>query len=206
MSVRVSVRRATVAAALLSACACGCTTDPTDPLDASIVSELSKQVGDALGIEPSGVYSIELTPESCGCADVNASLSSLTLCQGAMVGRGGLGGLLTTTLDVVVSDGIIDLGSERTTSNPVGPLEADGFFDAGAVTRLTSLATTGALITRVDGSLTPTALGGYAIEGQIRMRLRGEVELLGFDGVLTEVEELDCTESVLFEGERYIVR
>ncbi len=184
----------------------GCAEDPAGPLDAGVVSELSKQVGDARGVEPSGVYSIELTPESCGCADLAPSFLALTLCQGSMLGSGGVGGLLTTTLDVVVSDGIIDLGSDSTTSNPVGALHSDGAFDAGAVTRLTAIATTGELITRVDGTLSPTEANGYTIEGQIRLRLRGEVELLGVDGIVSEVESLDCAEAVSFAGDRYIVR
>jgi len=185
----------------------GCAEDPAGPLDPQTVSDLATQVGDAQGVAPSGVYAVELTAGDCGCTDVNSALLGLTLCQG-----GPFGALradapaLQTTFDVVVSDGIVDIASEFATSNPVGAMDADGAFDAGAVIRLTSFATTGFQVTRAEGSLDPVGESDYNIEGTLSLRLIGRVELEGLDELITEVDDIDCSESMHFSGNRYIVR
>lgn|GEM_PF-2454374 len=183
----------------------GCAEDPPGALDPDVVSALATQVGDARGLGPSGVYAIELRPESCGCSDLDTALSPLTLCQ-----RGVLNPLddpwVPTTFDIVVSDGVIDIASDAATPNPIGPLDADGTFQAGAVTRLISFATTGYQVTRAEGSLEPVGDSDYTIEGEIQLRLIGRVELRGVEDVVTGVEDIDCVESLSFSGDRYIVR
>lgn len=197
-------KRVLFAAALLFP---GCAQDPAGPLDPDTVSELATQVGDAQGVAPSGVYAVQLTAQDCGCTTVNGDLLGLTLCQG---GPGGPLGLtppgLQTTFDVVTSDGIVDIASEFATSNPVGALDANGAFDIGAVIRLTSFATTGFQVTRVQGSIDPVGANDYNIEGSISLRLIGRVELEGIEEFITEVEEVDCMETMTFSGNRYIVR
>lgn len=185
----------------------GCAEDPAGPLDPDTVSALASQVGDAQGVAPSGVYAVELTAQDCGCTDVNSALLGLTLCQGGPVGLlGGPPPVLQTTFDVVVSDGIVDIESEFATSNPVGALDVDGVFDIGAVIRLTSFATTGFQVTRVEGSIDPVGENAYDIEGTISLRLIGRVELEGLEELITEVDDVDCTETMNFTGSRYIVR
>lgn len=193
-----------VAASLLGACA----EDPAEPLDPDTISALASQVGDAQGVAPSGVYAVELTDFDCGCMDSNSALAGLTLCGlGGSAGiLGGLPPALPTTFDVVVSDGIVDIASEFATANPVGALDADGAFDIGAVIRLTSFATTGFQVTRVEGSIDPVGESDYDIEGTISLRLIGRVELEGLDEIISEVDDVDCTESMQFTGNRYIVR
>lgn len=185
----------------------GCAQDPAGPLDPDTVSDLASQVGDAQGVAPSGVYAVELTAQDCGCTDVNTALLGLTLCQG---GPGGplsrTPPALQTTFEVVTSDGIVDIASEFATSNPVGALDADGAFDIGAVIRLTSFATTGFQVTRVEGSIDPVGENDYDIEGTISLRLIGRVELEGLEEFITEVDDVDCTETMTFTGNRYIVR
>lgn len=185
---------------------CACAEDPAGDLDADVVSALAKQVGDARGVASSGVYGVELTPLQCGCTELDPSLWALTLCQRGAFGPVGVDATIQTTFDVVTSDGIVDLASEAATANPVGALQADGSFDAGAVIRLTSLAATGYQITRVEGWVEPSAELGNAIEGTVALRIIGRVELLGIEGVVTGVEDIDCTESLAFSGTRYIVR
>ncbi|MGH1340028.1 MAG: hypothetical protein ACRBN8_00645 [Nannocystales bacterium] len=184
----------------------GCSEDPAGPLDPETVSALASEVGDAQGVAPSGVYAVQLTAEDCGCMDVNTALLGLTLCQGAPFGRNGNPSTFQTTFDVVVSDGIVDIASEFAASNPVGALDADGAFDIGAVIRLTSFATTGFQVTRAEGSIDAVGDSDYDIEGTIMLRLIGRVELEGLDEFITEVDDVDCTESMRFTGNRYIVR
>ena len=192
-----------VATGLLAACA----EDPAGPLEPDTVSALATKVGDAQGVAPSGVYAVELSLEDCGCAEVNSGLLGLTLCQGGLFGAFSPDSpALQTTFDVVVSDGIVDLSSEFATSNPVGALDADGTFDAGAVIRLTSLAATGHQVTRVEGSLQAVGENDYDIEGTVRLRLTGSAEFTGLDGALSDVDDLDCTEAMSFAGSRSIVR
>ncbi|MCR9160446.1 MAG: hypothetical protein ACE37F_18705 [Nannocystaceae bacterium] len=183
-----------------------CAEDPAGALDPEVVSALATEVGDARGVEPSGVYAVELTPETCGCSEIRPELWPLTLCR-----RGARGPVLDdftlqTTLDLVASDGIIDLSSDAITGNPVGALDADGSFDAGAVTRLTSLAATGFQMSRVDGTVAPQGDSDYGIEGRVQMRLIGRVEVEGLDGLVTDIEGIDCVETLSFTGDRYIVR
>lgn len=190
-------------AALLAACG----DDPVGPLDPDTVSTLAVQVGDARGVGPSGVYAVELTPEDCGCTDVNSALLGLTLCQGGPFGAlNAEAPALQTTFDVVASDGVLDIASEFATANPVGALDADGAFDLGAVIRLTSFATTGFQVTRAEGSVQAVGESDYDIEGTISLRLIGRVELEGLEEFITEVDDIDCTESMRFSGNRYIVR
>lgn len=169
------------------------------------VSSLATQVGDARGVGASGVYAVQLTREECGCQDVDPSLWALTLCHRAF-GQLRAGLPLQAAFEIVASDGIIDLASDTAIANPVGPLDADGSFDAGAVTRLTSLAASGYQITRVDGALDELDELDYEIEGRVRRRLIGRVELLGMEGVVTGVEDVDCVDELSFVGERYIIR
>ncbi len=196
------MRHSALVLCLIAACA----QEPPGALDPDVVSALSTQVGDAIGVEPSGVYAVELTPDECGCADIDSQLAALTLCQ-----QGALGALaddvtLQTTFDVVASDGVIDLSTDAVTSNPVGALDADGSFDAGAVTRLTSLAASGFQITRVDGTLSAEGDTDFIVAGRVQMRLIGRVELLGLEGIVTGVDDIDCVETMSFTGNRYIVR
>ncbi len=184
-----------------------CADDPAGPLDPETVSALASEVGDAQGVAPSGVYAVALTPEQCGCSEVNTALLGLTLCQGGFLGPVNAGApAVQTTFDVVVSDGILDIASEFATSNPVGALDADGAFELGAVIRLTSFATTGYQVTRVQGSLDPMGESDYDIEGTITLRLIGRVELEGLDQIVSEVEDIDCVETMRFAGSRYIGR
>lgn len=186
-----------------------CTQDPAGPLDPETVSALASQVGDAQGVAPSGVYAVELTAEDCGCTDINSALFGLTLCQQGIVGGlvpGAGGPAIQTTFDVVVSDGILDIASEFATSNPVGALDEDGTFDIGAVIRLTSFATTGFQVTRIEGSIDPVSENDYDIEGTVSLRLIGRVELEGLEELVSEVDEIDCTDTMTFAGSRYIVR
>ena len=198
------MRRAVGALALCTSVACA--EEPPGALNPDVVSALATQVGDAVGVEPSGVYAIELTPDECGCSDIDQQLWALTLCQRGTFGPLGDDVTLQTTFDVVASDGIIDLSTEAVTANPVGALDAEGTFDAGAVTRLTSLAATGFQITRVDGTVFPEGDADFSVEGQIQMRLIGRLELLGIEGIVTGVEDIDCVETMNFTGNRYIVR
>lgn len=188
---------------LLSVCACA--DDPAGALDPATVSALATAVGDAQGIAPSGVYSVQLTPEECGCGDLAPTLWPLTVCQGQTLGLPSDDDI-QTSFDVVVSDGVISFASEAATSNPIGALHADGAFDAGAVTRLTSLATTGHHISRIDGELLPDGDTDYTLEGRLRLRMIGELELVGLDGVATGIEDIDCTETLSLRGSRYIIR
>ncbi len=198
------IKRAVLAAALVLP---GCGEDPAGRLDPETVSELASQVGDAQGVTPSGVYAVELSADDCGCQGLNSALLGLTLCPGLPANTpSGAPPVVQTTFDVVVSDGIVDIASEFTTSNPVGALDADGAFDIGAVIRLTSFATTGFQVTRVEGSIDPVGDNGYDIEGTIALRLIGRVELEGLEEFITEVDDVDCAESMTFTGSRYIVR
>ncbi len=200
-------RAGTAACLIVGGLAAGCAEDPAGPLDPDVVSALASEVGDARGVAPSGVYAVELTPQDCGCTDVNTALLGLTLCQGGPFGALGADApTLQTTFDVVVSDGIVDIASEFATSNPVGALDSDGVFDIGAVIRLTSFATTGFQVTRAEGSIDPVGESDYDIEGTITLRLIGRVELEGLEEFITEVDDIDCTESMRFSGSRYIVR
>jgi hypothetical protein len=175
-------------------------------LSPEVVSALATGVGDAQGVEPSGVYAVELIPEECGCSEIDSQLWALTLCQRGALGPLGADVTLQTTFDVVASDGVIDLSTDAVTANPVGALDADGSFDAGAVTRLTSLAATGFQITRIDGTVSPEPDDDFSLEGRVQMRLIGRVELLGVEGIVTGVEDIDCVETLSFTGDRYIVR
>lgn len=194
------------ACALALCLSAACAEEPPGALNPDVVSALATQVGDALGVEPSGVYAVELNPDECGCSDIDSQLSALTLCQRGAFGPLADDVMLQTTFDVVASDGIIDLSTDAVTANPVGALDADGTFDAGAVTRLTSLAATGFQITRVDGTVSPEGDTDFTVEGRVQMRLIGRVELLGIEGIVTGVEDIDCVETMSFTGNRYIVR
>ena len=184
----------------------GCAEEPLGPLDPEVVAALATEVGDAVGIAPSGVYAVELVPETCGCQDASSVLAALTVCpsdDGVPFGGSDLG--LQTTFDVVVADGVLELSSDVTTS-AVGALDADGTFDTGAVTRLTSIAATGYQIIRVDGTLSPVGDNDYDIEGELRIRLLGEVELTDLEGVVDGVEGIDCEDRLTVRGSRYIIR
>lgn len=180
-----------------------CAEEPADALDADVVSALATLVGDAVGIEPSGVYAVELNLDDCGCRDVGSQLSALSLCHS---GTPGGNVTLQSTFDVVVSDGIIDLSTDAVSANPVGALDADGTFDAGAVMRVASLAATGFQITRVDGTVSPQGDNDFTVDGRLQMRIVGRLELIDLDGIVTGIEEIDCVEMMSFTGSRYIVR
>ncbi len=182
----------------------GCTEPPPERLDPSVVSDLTTERGDAEGLEASGGYRVLLEAVDCGCSDLETALQPLTMC-GALF-FAGLGQMpVEVDLDVVESDGRLVLSVfGHPNTKAVGPLNVAGDFEAGAVSRLTSFATSGSLVTRFDGDLSSTGEGAFEIEGTIENRLLGQAELEGIANITQT--EFDCRETVTFAGPRYIVR
>lgn len=194
----------TALTALLTTAMLGCTEEPTDRLDPGMVSDLAAAQGDALGLEASGGYRVQLDAVECGCSDLEFALQPLTMCS-ALFFAGLDQTPVEVDLDVVESDGRLVLSVfGHPNTKAVGPLQANGEFEAGAVSRLTSFATTGSLVTRFEGDLNAAEDDGFEIEGTIENRLLGRAELEGLDDITQT--NFDCRESVTFTGPRYIVR
>ncbi len=172
--------------------------ESTDRLDPDTVAELSLGVGDELGVERSGLYQLQIREDECGCRLTNG-LAALTLC-GSLFPLA-IDGVVTTNAEIVAADGqvVIELIGAPTASM-VGPQDEDGMFAGGSVTRLTSLATQGSIVTRIEGEFDEGEDARIDIEGTLEHRVQGRAEFETLN------EDFDCRESLTFSGFRAFIR
>lgn len=176
-----SIRRLFVPLCLVG----GCEDDPGD-LDRDVVSDLSRDHGDALGTSRSGTYDVIIRSEMCTCPDFQTGdLEGSSPCALLELTGGAVGGLV----DVVETDGLLLMRVQG--FSLTGPIDDDGGFVAGAVLDLTSPLGEGAEIVRADGNFEPRQ-ATWAFAATLRRRLVGN---------LLE-DSVDCTERFTLEGSR----
>lgn len=173
---------------VLSWGASGCAEDPGE-LDRDVVHDLSRQPGDANSLLLSGNYDAQLVPVECGCPQ-SAVLEGLSLCQGTGLLSPMVGDTLFITFDVVQSGGLLLM--RYYDRSVTGGIYESGDFALGGVFDMSSLVTSGEIVTRLDGTFDTTGTTDR-FESMMRLRLHGEaaVSLSDEDDRMS----IDCVET-----------
>ena len=175
--------------------ASGCKDDPGE-LDPDVVHDIARTPGDAVGLDLTGDYDAEVTPITCDCPFIGP-LAGLSLCQGSSPGSTAPRETTFFALTVLQTDGLIVLRYEDLTLT--GGLNADGSFSAGGIIDISTLLTSGDIITRIDGEFDDTA-GIDQFEASIAHRLRGDV--LALPDIDNETSSFDCVETFTLQATR----
>ena len=171
----------------------GCQETPGE-LDPEVVHDLSRRPGDAEGLDLTGAYAGQITLLECGCPELDG-LEGLSICHGmgGLKPEAGDSGFLM--FEVVQTDGILMMRVEDLSLT--GPVDDDGAFAVGGVFDMTTIATTGKIVTRVDGNFDPDS-NRNRLEADAAVRITGEAAVA--HGALDDRTSIDCVERYEIEG------
>lgn len=174
----------------------GCKDEPGE-LDPDVVHDIARTPGDAMGLALTGDYDAEVTPITCDCPFIGP-LAGLSLCQNGSLDSTDVPAETTFfALSVLQTDGLIVLRYKDFTLT--GGLNADGSFSAGGVIDISTLLTSGKIITRIDGEFDDTA-DIDQFDASIAHRLRGDV--LPLPDIDNETSSFDCVETFTVQATR----
>lgn len=186
-----------VIAAMVVATAASACAEPAGALDPDVVHDLSRTPGDAAGSDHSGVYEGQLIIESCGCPNLG-TLDGFSVCRGVAPFATMEGDRVFAAVYVVHTDGILLVEVDGIALT--GGIDGDGTFSVGALFDMTTLVTSGDIVTRLDGDFDP-ADNFRAFEGRLQTRLHGDAAAPGLDE-LGQRTRFDCVETLMLEARR----